>query len=114
MYIRKRVLPGPRQTINYQLLKSVREGDRVRQRFVANLGSHPTIPSALKAACEAVADLRMRIGRGLLTKRQKESTMRRLAKAKKTVAALESESVSVFASVVSNRHIAHGEFDTTP
>ncbi len=121
MFIRRRVLPGPRQTVNYQLLESAREGDRVKQHLIVNLGSHPTISGALVAAYKAVADLRAAIVRGLtinrengvavrrLTKREKNVLIRQLHKEKERVKALEPR----LESVVSNRHDVYGEFDTT-
>lgn len=53
MFIRKRTRYSKQkgyETESYQVVESYREGGKVKQRVIINLGKHPTCTAALEAA----------------------------------------------------------------
>ena len=47
-FIRKRISPTGRRTLSYQLIETYREGGKVKQRVLANLGRCSTVEEALE------------------------------------------------------------------
>jgi hypothetical protein len=48
MFIRRR---RSTKHVSHQIIETYREGGKVKQRVIYNLGRHPTIEEALKAKC---------------------------------------------------------------
>lgn len=46
-FIRKRISPSQKKTPSYQVIETYREGGKVKQRVLANLGCYPTPEKAL-------------------------------------------------------------------
>ncbi len=47
-FIRKRISPTGRRTPSYQVIETYREGGKVKQRVLANLGRFSTVEEALE------------------------------------------------------------------
>ncbi len=47
-FIRKRISPTGRRTPSYQVIETYREGGKVNQRVLANLGRFSTVEEALE------------------------------------------------------------------
>ncbi len=105
MFIRRRISPSNRRTLSYQLIESYREGGKIRQRVIACLGPHSTIEAALEATRGEIASARAALKQGMPAARKRGAIMRRLARAKKLLATLES--------VVSSKHTRTCILDTT-
>jgi hypothetical protein len=53
-FIRKRISQTKRRTPSYQLIETYREGGKVKQRIIENLGPYPTIAEAIRGEQEMV------------------------------------------------------------
>ncbi len=54
-FIRERSSPTSRRTPSYQVIETYREGGKVKQRVLANLGRFPTVGKALDHCRESLA-----------------------------------------------------------
>ena len=66
-FIRKRISPTGRRTPSYQVIETYREGGKVKQRVLANLGRFPTVEEALDHCRNSLADAE----RGLARREQR-------------------------------------------
>ena len=66
-FIRKRISPTGRRTPSYQLIETYREGGKVKQRVLANLGWFSTVEKALDHCRNSLADAE----RGLARREQR-------------------------------------------
>ena len=55
-FIRKRISPTGRRTPSYQVIETYREGGKVKQRVLANLGWFPTVEEASDHCRNSLAD----------------------------------------------------------
>ena len=96
-FIRKRISPSRKQTPSYQVIETYREGGKVKQRVLANLGCNPTPQEALsefrkelRITREVMEDLQLKRGTlGRSFKRNFEKWSRVYARQQNTVDKLE-------------------------
>ncbi len=65
-FIRKRISPTGRRTPSYQVIETYREGGKVKQRVLANLGRFSTVEEALEDTRWYLEQVESALSRGRL------------------------------------------------